>query len=243
MLASLRIDFPDIRAACFCRDAVLADIAVGADGHIELRTVGVGDDVLGPVMVDRAGRKIDDLLAFLRDARLAVTIGEAQHGIGVGDIERIAGQGHAERRVQAGDEDVALIGDAVAIGVAQQHDAIRRWSRIRTRRLHDRRLDVADDTARVVRFRRRVGFRHQHVAIGQHQQPAWMIEVFCECRDRKPVRRCRLLARLPVHGFRDVHCRNECLVRRGKRGMRSDTRRKRKLRLLAAGRERDRGGK
>ncbi len=147
MLAGLWIDLPDIRPAFFCSNAILADIAVGTDGHIKLRTIGIGDDVLGPVMVDGAGRKIDDLFAFFRNTCFAVMIGKAQHGIGISDIQRVAEKRHAERRVQPGDEDVPLVGNPIAIGVAQQGDAIGRWPGIRTRRFHDRCLDITDDTA------------------------------------------------------------------------------------------------
>ena len=46
------------------------------------------------------------------------------HAIGVGDIEIIADQHHAEGRMQMIQEDKCLVGHAVAIGVAQQQDAV-----------------------------------------------------------------------------------------------------------------------
>ena len=58
LLAGRQVDLPDRGAAFFDLHAVLADIAVGADGRIQLRAVRAGDDVLGPVVVDRAAGQV-----------------------------------------------------------------------------------------------------------------------------------------------------------------------------------------
>ena len=48
------VNFPDRGAVQFRRDAVLGDVAVGADAGIELGAVRAGGQALGPVMVDGA---------------------------------------------------------------------------------------------------------------------------------------------------------------------------------------------
>ena len=58
------------------------------------------------------------------DARVAGRVGEAQHGVGVGHVEVVAHQRHAEGRVQPFQQHRAQVGHAVAVGVAQQRDAV-----------------------------------------------------------------------------------------------------------------------
>ena len=97
MLATGHIDFPDRGAPLLDRHAVLGHIAVGAGGDVELVAIGAGDEVLGPVMIDLAGRQIDQPGALRGNHVRAGFIGKAHHGIGVGDIEIVAHQRHAER--------------------------------------------------------------------------------------------------------------------------------------------------
>jgi hypothetical protein len=97
VLAGFGVHFPNGGAAGFGLHAALADVAVGAHGHVELAAVGIGDDVFGPVVVDGAGRKVHDLDGRRRDAGLARLVGKAHDGIGVGHVKIIAHQHHAER--------------------------------------------------------------------------------------------------------------------------------------------------
>ena len=53
MTAGYGIDFPNGRASFLLADSVLAGIAVGADGDVQLRSVGARDDVLRPMMIYR----------------------------------------------------------------------------------------------------------------------------------------------------------------------------------------------
>ena len=122
----------DRRALRLDRHPVLADVAVGADGDVELPAVGARDDVLRPVVVDAcrpAGRRCVPGAAAMRS--LARAIGKAQQGVGVGDVEVVADQRHAEGRMEPRQEHAARLGHAVAVGVAQQRDAIRRSARRR----------------------------------------------------------------------------------------------------------------
>ena len=75
-------------------------------------------------MVDRPARKRHEGRAGLADFGVALGVGIAHDGVGVGDIEIVADQRHAERRIQMIEEDGAHVGHAVAIGVAQQRDAV-----------------------------------------------------------------------------------------------------------------------
>ena len=104
--------------------AVLAHIAVRADRHVEARAIAAGNDVLGPVMVDRARGQVDDLYAGRGDLRIARLVGKAHDRIGVGDIEFVADERHAEGRIQSGQKHGSRVRDAVAVGVAQQRDAV-----------------------------------------------------------------------------------------------------------------------
>src|SRR5437660_10580245 len=75
-------------------------------------------------MIDRAARKISQLGAQGGNAGLSFLIGIADDGISVRDIKVVADQGHAERRVEMVQEHGSQLGDAVAIGVAQQRNAV-----------------------------------------------------------------------------------------------------------------------
>ena len=73
-----------------------------------------------------AGLEVDQLAPRRGDAGRARRVGEGDHAIGVADVERVAQQRHAERLVQPFQEHLPDFGDAVAIRVAQQRDAVRR---------------------------------------------------------------------------------------------------------------------
>jgi hypothetical protein len=50
----------------------------------------VRDDVLGPMMIDQAGRQIGDFVAGAHDSCFAVHIRKAHDRIGVGDVKVMA---------------------------------------------------------------------------------------------------------------------------------------------------------
>src|SRR5437764_3135143 len=76
------------------------------------------------MVVARAGRQVDYFHAGRRDARLAGRIRKAEYRIGIGHVEVIAHEHHAERRVQPCEEDGTRFRDAVTIGVAQEYDSV-----------------------------------------------------------------------------------------------------------------------
>ncbi len=76
-----------------------------------------------------AGDILDDDLLLPRCLRVAVLVGEADHGVGVADVDvfrltpdRV--ESDPERPVQAGGEDLVDLGLAVAVVVAENADAV-----------------------------------------------------------------------------------------------------------------------
>jgi hypothetical protein len=92
--------------------------------HVELAAVAARDQVLRPVVVDPRGQ-VGHFLRGAGDARVAGLVGKPHDRIGVGDVEKTADERHAERRVEAFEECSARFGNSVAVGIAQQRDAIR----------------------------------------------------------------------------------------------------------------------
>ncbi|MNE37777.1 hypothetical protein D3C80_1316450 [compost metagenome] len=157
-------------------------------------------------MVERPGRQVGHLLARRIDAHLPVAVGEAHHGIGVGDVQPVADQRHAERRVEPGKEFHAPLGHTIAVAVSQQGDAIGAWHRGASPR-HDFLGDPALDPAIVLGLGRRIGFGHQYVTVGEGVQPAGMVEVLGEALHRQARRRAGRRIRWPADGGGDVHGR------------------------------------
>ena len=132
------VDLEDGGAILLGLHPVLGDVAVRADADIELRAVGACDQALGPVVIDRPARQLRQSRARRGDLGVALVVGISDDGVGVGDIEIVADQRDAERRVEMIEEDALGVRHAVAIGVTQQGDAVararycrRRWPRTR----------------------------------------------------------------------------------------------------------------
>jgi len=75
-------------------------------------------------MIDASAGKVDDLHRRRDDGGGVRRIWEAHDAISVRNIKLVTDESHAERRVQIGDESRASIGDAIAVGVAQQNDLV-----------------------------------------------------------------------------------------------------------------------
>ena len=228
------IDLPDRGATLFRRHAVVGDVAVRPDGHVQARAVPARDHVLGPVGIDRACGQLDHSLARLVDPRLTFLVRKTQQSIGVGDIKVAAHQRHPERRMQPLDEHGPRLHDAIAVGIAQQRDAI--GARCgRAGPLHEELHRPAPDAATAgVGAGWRIGLGHQHVAVRQNIDPARMVQPVGERGDGQARRRDRRRALRPAYGRSDVHGRDEGLVGRRQHGVRADARRYRELCLLAA---------
>ena len=70
-------------------------------------------------------RQVGDLHAWRVDLSFPVRIGEAHDRVGIGDVEVVADKRHAERRVEVFEENGSRFRNAIAVGVAQERDAVR----------------------------------------------------------------------------------------------------------------------
>ena len=177
-----QIELVDRSPAFLCFHAVVGDIGERADPGIEFPTVGARQQAPRPMPVRLEG---DEFPARPGDAVRARHIGEGHHAVGVADIERVAEQRHAERLVQSLNEDLALFGDAVGIGVAQQRDAVRadtEGTGPSHRRLHRVAEHAPDRSGDLIRL------GNEDIAIGQHLDPARMFQAGRKCIDLEPRR-------------------------------------------------------
>jgi hypothetical protein len=212
------IDFEHGGAIGFDLHAIVADIAVGADGRIKLAPIGGRGKVLGPVMVEGTSRQVRELHAGGGDFGVAGAVEKFHDRIGVGDIEIVADERHAERRVQSLEEGGSGFRNAVAVGIPQQRDAVGA-RRTGAGAAHDQFSDPALDALVLVGPLRRVGFGHQHIAIGQDIDRSRMIEPSGKCIHRHSVGRNRLAAGGPANGLGDVDGRYQRFFRFAERGL------------------------
>ena len=87
-------------------------------------------------MVDWARGKVGELRAGRGDLRLAGRKGECNDRVGVGHVERTGHPGDPVGRVQSVNKNGLELGHAVAIGIAQQSDAVAALSARACTRLH-----------------------------------------------------------------------------------------------------------
>ena len=106
---------------------MLADIAVRPDRDIDFLAVGRCRQIACPVVIGRLCVEPRQHLTLARNLRVACLIGKDHQRIGIGDEQPVADQNHTERRVQPGDKRRFQFRFAVAIRIAQQRDAVRRW--------------------------------------------------------------------------------------------------------------------
>ena len=156
-----------------------------------------------------AGLEADELSPGCGDAIRARHIREGDDAVGVADIKSVAHQRHAERLVQSLHENLARFGDAVAVGVAQQGDAVgadAKGARPSHRCLH-RIAEHAPDRSGDL-----VGLGNQDAAIGQYVDPARMLQAGRERIDLESRRRHGDLPVAPASGRRHLQ-RRECALR------------------------------
>ena len=205
----LAVDLPDGGTALFGLHPVLGGVRVRADRRVQHRPIRAKRQVLGPVVVQRTARQRRDRRGFGIDHRVAQGIGIGDDRIGGGDIQRVVDPGQAEGRMQPGQQVVAFVHRAVAVGVAQQRDqvAFRWWGVTAARRKgHD---PAADEILGAV-FRltlRRARLDHQHVTVGQRMDGARIDQVGGIGADRQPLGDGRRLAVGPAHDLGHVHAR------------------------------------
>ena len=113
---------------------VVVDVRPRADRDEQRLAVGRELEVARPVAAAAdalvaAGDVLDDRLGLARGLRVAVLVGEADDRVGVADVDVLRlgpgrVEGDPERPVQAGGEDLVDLGLAVAVGVAEDADAV-----------------------------------------------------------------------------------------------------------------------
>ncbi len=221
MTAGTRVHFPHRGTSGLVLHAVLGRVAVGSNSDVEVGAVRAGDQVLGPMVIDQAGRQVDDLGGGRGDACRSGRVRKAQHRVRIGYVQLIADERHPERRMQALEEYAAAIRDAAAVSVAQQGDAIGAGRR-RAGAGHDLLHDPTLEAFAVVGLVGRIGLRDQHVAVGQDVEPARMREPGCECGHARASCSRRLAAGGPSLGRSNVHRRQQRLVRHDQLRLRAE---------------------
>ena len=135
-------------------------------------------------------------------------VGEGHHAVGVADVERVAHERHAEGLVQPLEEHLPGFGHAVAIHIAQQGDAVRADPH-GGGAFHRAEHGVVEDRPAGAGHGQSLG--DQYVAIGQHVDPAGVLETGRKRIDLEPGRRNRRLPLGPPPGGRHLERRDASL--------------------------------
>ncbi len=195
--------------------------------------------------VAAAGGKVHQLARGAGHPVGAERVIKGQHRVVIGDIERAIAPGEAGGRIKALlQQHHALVGDAVRIGIAQQHDLIGRSprrSRLGEEVSRHPGLDPRYDPGGRGSGLGRAGQAGEDIAIGQGIERARVIEPLRKARDREPLGGLGRLALGPANrlGHRD---RGEALLLRlGERRIGADHRLDRQLGGLPAREEKQPG--
>ena len=121
LVAARQVELMNRGAALFDVHALVGDVGERADPDVELRFVGRQKQAAGPVP---AAIVLGQPATWLGDPVRARRIGKGDHAIGIADVKRVADKRHSERLVQALEERVLRLSDAVTVGVAQERDAV-----------------------------------------------------------------------------------------------------------------------
>src|SRR4051812_16554999 len=110
--------------------------------------------------------------------------------------------------MQTAEEDGSDIGNAVAIAVAKQQQAIlTRRAAASPSLKHSE--EEALDSFRIIRPFRSIGLRDQHITVGKYVKPARMVQITRECPHCDIARRSWRRVRTPPLCGDDLHHRNE----------------------------------
>jgi hypothetical protein len=235
------VDLQHGGAPVFHRQAVLGDVAVGADADVELPAVAAREQRLGPVVVDGVGQ-VGQLGARGVDAQGAGRVGVLHDAAGVRHVQGVADQLHAEGRVQALQEHV-LHPFARRRVLAQQRDAVAALAALAGTALDQAGDELLGRGHRLLA--RAVGLHDQHVAVGQRQQLAGVLEVVGDLLDLQAGGDGRARVALPADTLGHLHRGHQEVLRRGQDGVAAGLFLGIDRGALAAGAERDgqqRGG-
>jgi len=208
LLVGREFDLQYRRPLLFNVHAVFADIAVRADRDVEIFPVPAGEQIAGPVIVRGPGIEIGDLAPFGGDHCITLSIGIGIDRIGIGDIERVVDQFHAERGVEIFQKGEFLVDRTVLVAVAQQADPVGGFTSC-PGLAHQIAHDPAFDS--LVGSWRAVGLGDQDIAIGQPEHAPRMIQSVGKTFDDKTFGRNRFLALVPGLRLGDIDGR-ECFL-------------------------------
>ena len=97
MGAGLHVHFPDRCPATLYFHPAFGHVAVGSHADIQRAAIRTGQQILRPVVIDRAARQVQQLRSCCCDGCVACPVRKTQHRVGVGHKQPVADQGHAER--------------------------------------------------------------------------------------------------------------------------------------------------
>ena len=190
-------------------NSVFTRIAVGAHADIELLAVGARNQAFGPVMIDGAGGQSGQLSRHFLNLLVPRLVMNLDDGIGVSYVQCVAGEGHADGRVEALQEHVTFNLLTPSASIAQQCDSIGTGFGARARVLLGQLLYLAPYALPIFGLWRRVALSHQYIAVRQHIEPARMTKPSRHDGHARTWRGPR--HRLPLPRFRlgDFYGRNE----------------------------------
>ena len=129
------------------------------------KAIGARDEILRPVMIQRARGQVHDLGTGTGQLRRTVLVREPQQRVGIGNVQVGAAQGHAKRRAQSLQEGGARDGGPCVADAAQQCYAVRA-RHAAPGPLHELALHPAAYAPLVRGPTWRVAFGDEHVTVG-----------------------------------------------------------------------------
>src|SRR5262249_45877834 len=92
--------------------------------NVQLRALGVEDQVSRPVLAITIHRKVGNLFGCALRLRLTGFVFESDDRVGISHIEIIAEKRHSERSGEPSSKNESLVCSAIAIAISQNADAI-----------------------------------------------------------------------------------------------------------------------
>src|SRR5271154_6236574 len=153
-------------------------------------------------MIDRSTRKVGEFGTWGRDAGLPLLIRIANNGVRVRNVKIVANQGDAKWRIEMVQKHGTKLGNAVAIGVAQQGDTVFVLRLGAGEPLHP----AGNDVFWSVNWRLwTIALDDQHISIGENVQRPRMHKAGRQCMDLQSLRRRGSLVFAPSDGFGDPY--------------------------------------
>ena len=139
------------------------------------------------------------------DVRRAIRVGKAQHSVGIGDIEIVADQRHAEWRIQSLEKHAC--GDRPRRRRQLSRSSVMRLAlgAPSTGPCHHQPHQPALDALGIIRLGRGIGFGHQNITIRKHIKPARVLQAAGKGGHAGSWGSLWLGAGWPASGWRNIH--------------------------------------